>query len=238
MRDIVVIGASAGGVEALSRLAGDLSETFSGSIFVSVHFPAHGSSNLPRILNRAGRMVALHPVDDEPIRPGRIYVAPPDHHLLVSRRGVHLARGPREHGNRPAADPMFRSAALAFGARVIGVVLTGNLDDGTSGLAAIKRAGGMAIVQDPDDALFASMPRSAIENVAVDRVVPLSELAATLRDLMAGPLPYPPRSEMSDDAQESVLSAVDLDAIESHDDRRVTSRSIPARLSRRPSPAE
>ncbi|MGH7620622.1 MAG: chemotaxis protein CheB, partial [Gemmatimonadaceae bacterium] len=166
-RDIIVVGASAGGVEALQRLVAYLPANFGGSMFVTVHFPEHGTSTLPRILTRAGPLTAIHPVNGEPIIPGRIYVARPDFHLLLGPTGIRLVRGPRENGNRPAVDPMFRSAAVAFGRRVIGVVLTGNLDDGTSGLAAIKRRGGLAIAQDPSDALFPSMPHSAIEHVEV-----------------------------------------------------------------------
>jgi two-component system chemotaxis response regulator CheB len=187
-RDIIVVGASAGGVEALQQLAASLPADFPGSLFVSVHFPEHGTSALPQILARAGPLPALHARDGEPITPGKIYIAPPDHHLLLSRHGVRVVHGPKENGNRPAIDPMFRSAAIAFGPRVIGVVMTGNLDDGTSGLAVIKRRGGKAVVQDPDDALFPSMPRSAIEHVGVDCVVPARMMGGALAQLMAEPV--------------------------------------------------
>ena len=125
-RDIIVVAASAGGVEGLQCLVSTLPESFDGSILVTLHFPEHGVSVLPRILSRAGPLSAVHGVDGESIVPGRIYVAPPDHHMLLTRDGIHLVRGPRENGSRPAADPMFRSAAVAYGPRVIGVVLTGN----------------------------------------------------------------------------------------------------------------
>jgi two-component system chemotaxis response regulator CheB len=187
-RDIIVVGASAGGVEALQAVARTLPTKFAGSIFVTLHFPEHGTSHLPRILSRTGALPAVHAADGESIVPGRIYVAPPDYHLLLHRKRIRLVRGPKENGSRPAIDPMFRSAAVAFGPRVIGVVLTGNLDDGTSGLRAIKRRGGLAVVQDPDDALFPSMPQSAIDHVDVDRVVPLHGLAKTLAELMAAPI--------------------------------------------------
>src|SRR5439155_5684183 len=108
----------------------------------------------PRILTRAGALAAVHAADGESIVPSRIYIAPPDHHLLIMRGHVRLVRGPKENGNRPAVDPMFRSAAIAYGPRVVGVVLTGNLDDGTAGLAAVKRRGGLAIVQEPEETLF------------------------------------------------------------------------------------
>ena len=124
-RDIVVIGASAGGIEALQQIARALPAALPATIFVTVHFPMQASSALPRILARAGSLAATHAVDGEMIGRSRIYVAPPDSHLLLVGEEIHLVRGPREHGNRPAIDPMFRSAALAFGRRVIGVVLTG-----------------------------------------------------------------------------------------------------------------
>jgi two-component system, chemotaxis family, protein-glutamate methylesterase/glutaminase len=194
-RDIVVIGTSAGGVEALQILVRTLPPKLPAAVFVTIHFPEHGTSVLPRILSRAGSIPAMHAEDRDPIVHGRIYIAPPDHHLLLTPRGVRVVRGPKEKGNRPAIDPMFRSAAVAFGPRVIGVVLTGNLDDGTAGLKSIKRRGGLAVVQDPEEALFAPMPSSAIENVAVDRVVRLTDFGRTIQELMREPIPDldPPR---------------------------------------------
>jgi two-component system chemotaxis response regulator CheB len=230
VRDIIVIGASAGGVEALREFVARLPATFPGSIFVSVHFPEHATSSLPSILARSGSLPALHPSDGDAIVPGRIVVAPPDHHLMFSRTAVHLVRGPRENGNRPAADPMFRSAALTFGPRVIGVALTGNLNDGTSGLAAIKRAGGLAVVQDPQEALFSSMPRSAIDHVPIDRVVSIRDLANTLTELMAVPLPQRDvAGAISDDDKENELSAVDLHQVEAYEQNpgRISSYSCP-----------
>jgi two-component system, chemotaxis family, protein-glutamate methylesterase/glutaminase len=216
-RDIVVIGASAGGVEALKRLIGGLPSDFRGSLFITVHFPEHGTSVLPSILSRAGRLGIVHAVNGESIVPGRAYVAPPDHHLLLTRSGVKLIRGPRENGNRPAIDPMFRSAALAFGPRVIGVVLTGNLDDGTAGLAAIKRAGGLTLVQDPADALFPSMPQSALDHVEIDCVAPIRSMTAAIARLMATPIQTDEHSDMQGDVNENALSAVDLREIASPD---------------------
>jgi two-component system chemotaxis response regulator CheB len=212
-RDIIVVGASAGGVEALQGLARGLPAKFSGSIFVTIHFPEHGTSTLPRILSRAGPVPAIHAADGESIVPGRIYVAPPDYHLLLHRRKLRLVRGPKENGHRPAIDPMFRSAALAFGSRVIGIILSGNLDDGTSGVRIVKRRGGLVVVQDPEDALFPSMPQSAIEHVNVDRVVPLRGMAKTLAELMAQPAPEMEPSPMSGDIKETQLSEVNLDVI-------------------------
>jgi len=212
-RDIIVVGASAGGVEALQRLAHDLPADFPGTIFVTVHFPEHGTSVLPQILNRAGPLRASHAVDGDPIEPGRIYIAPPDYHLLLSRGGVRTVRGPRENGHRPAIDPMFRSAAVAFDRRVIGVVLTGNLDDGTSGIAAVRRAGGVGVAQDPEEALFRSMPDSAIAHAGVDCVSPIGELAALLTKLMHEPHLRVAEANVADDVRETELSALNLEAI-------------------------
>src|SRR5688500_11634716 len=180
---ILVIGGSAGGVEALIRIAGQLPRDLPAAVFVALHFPVYSTSMLPRILERAGDLPAAHASDGARIEPGRIYVAPPDRHLIVLRQSVHVVRGPRENGHRPAIDPMFRSAAIAHGNRVVGVVLTGNLDDGTAGLLAIKRRGGIAIVQNPTEALFPSMPASALEHVDVDFVLPLSAIGDQLRAL-------------------------------------------------------
>jgi two-component system chemotaxis response regulator CheB len=179
-RDIVVIGASAGGVEAVASLVEMLPRDLAAAVFVVVHFPPHTTSVLPRIITRRGGMTAMHPEDGTPIELGCVYVAPPDRHLLVENGHVRLVRGPRENGARPAVDPLFRSAARAYGSRVIGVVLTGNLDDGTAGLMSIKSAGGLTIVQDPDDALYAGMPSSALRHVQADHVAPLSEIPSLL----------------------------------------------------------
>jgi two-component system chemotaxis response regulator CheB len=213
-RDIIVIGASAGGIEVLQQLMKALPAKFAASIFVTVHVPENATSVLPRILSRAGPLSAVHATNGEPIVSGRVYVAPPDFHLMLARTGIRLVRGARENGNRPAIDPMFRSAAIAFGPRVIGVILTGNLDDGTSGLAVIKRRGGLSVVQDPTDALCPSMPASAIEHVSVDRVVPSRHLAETLVEFSAMTLPADTQPPSHDDAMENELSAANLDAIE------------------------
>ncbi|HEU0014441.1 MAG TPA: chemotaxis protein CheB [Longimicrobium sp.] len=178
--DIVVIGASAGGVEALAALAAGLPEHLPAAVFVVVHFPSFSQSVLPRILSRAGPLPAAHAEDGEEIHPGRIYVAPPDRHLLVRRGRVRVVRGPSENGHRPAVDPLFRTAARAYGPRVVGVVLTGNLDDGTAGLVAVKRQGGVSVVQHPDDALYDGMPTSALRGAPVDHVLPVSEIASLL----------------------------------------------------------
>ena len=152
--DILTIGASAGGVEALTRLIGELPSGLPAALFVVLHIPPTAPSMLPLILNRRSALRAHHAREGEIIEMDKVYIAPPDRHLLVKRGHVRLSRGPRENGSRPAVDPLFRSAAIAYGPRVIGVVLSGNLGDGTAGLAAIKARGGIAVVQDPTDAII------------------------------------------------------------------------------------
>ncbi len=216
--DIVVIGASAGGVEVLSDLVSLLPADFPAAIFVVLHVPAHSPSLLPRILERKGPLPASHAVDGEAIRPGRILIAPPDQHLLLERGQIRLIKGPRENGHRPAIDPLFRSAALAYGPSVVGVVLSGTLDDGSSGLLAIQQRGGTTMVQDPDEALHAGMPRNAIEAVAVDRVLPVAGIADELVRLARDPINDPEGQPLSDKMeQENQLTAFDLDAIEDED---------------------
>lgn len=215
--DIIVIGASAGGVEALSALVGGLPAELAAAVFVVVHFPPYGTSVLPEILARRGRLPVRHARDGEPIDCGTVYVAPPDWHLLVARGEVRLRRGPRENGHRPAVDPLFRTAAQAYGGRVIGVVLSGNLDDGTAGMAAVKQVGGLAVVQDPATADYPGMPGSAAAHVAVDHVVPVDELAALLVRLVDVPAP---REEPVADRRmefENAVSAMDEAALAAHE---------------------
>ena len=183
-----MIGASAGGVETLSKLVAGLPSDLPAAVFIVLHLSSGSPSVLPRILNRAGALSVSTPKHGEDIQPGRIYVAPPDDHLLLKPGQIHLARGPKENGHRPSIDVLFRTAARVYGSQVVGVVLSGLLDDGTAGLLAIKQQGGVAIVQSPDEALFPSMPRSAIENVEVDRVLPVSEIAEVLTRLASEPV--------------------------------------------------
>jgi two-component system chemotaxis response regulator CheB len=185
--DIVVIGASAGGVRALSELVATLPEDLPAAVFAVLHLGT-GKSALPEILTRAGKLPAGHPVHGEPIRRGRIYVAPPEAHLQIAKGHLTLERGARENGHRPALDVLFRSAAQTYGPRVVGVVLTGNLDDGTAGLLEIKRLGGIAIVQDPAEADYPGMPQNAAQNVPVDHVVPLAEIGPLLLRLAQEPV--------------------------------------------------
>jgi two-component system chemotaxis response regulator CheB len=181
--DIIVIGTSAGGVEALRQLARELPADLRAAVFVVIHLPAQAPSLLPDILSRDGALPAAHAVNGEPIRRGRIYVAPPDNHLLVERDHMRVVHGPRENRYRPAVDPLFRSAAVAYGPRVVGVVLTGALDDGTVGMKAVKECGGVAIVQDPAEAIYPSMPRSVLRAMKVDYCVRLAEIAPLLARL-------------------------------------------------------
>ena len=189
----MVLGASAGGVQALQRLAADLPADFPVPLLVVLHVGAHPSV-LPELMSAWGPVPAAHGRDGQRLEPGRIYVAPPDHHMLVIGDAIRLNRGPKEHHSRPAIDPLFVSAALSCGADVIGVILTGMLDDGTFGLQAVKQCGGTAVVQDPADAAEPSMPLSAIEHVEVDHCVRLSALAALLTSLASvSPSPAAPR---------------------------------------------
>jgi two-component system chemotaxis response regulator CheB len=184
-RDIIVVGASAGGVEALAQMARGLPPGFPASVFVVCHLPPGGRSVLPEILSRAGPLLAAHAEDGAPFRPGHIYVAPPDFHLELAPGGrTRLTQRARENHHRPAADPLFRSAAWHYGPRVIGVVLTGAMHDGTSGLMAVRGAGGLAVAQDPDDALVAAMPQNASEIAGVDYLVPAAGLADLLVNLV------------------------------------------------------
>jgi len=188
-RDLIVIGASAGGVEALQRIAAELPPNLPAAVLVVVHVPPHAISHLPEIIGRHGPLPAKHAVDGEPIEKGRIYVAPPNLHLQVKPGAILLSRDVRVNRSRPAVDVLFQSAARVYGRRVIGVILSGMLDDGTWGLMAVKLRGGVAVVQDPADALFEGMPSSALGSVDADYVRPLAEIPALLAKLAGEPLP-------------------------------------------------
>jgi two-component system, chemotaxis family, protein-glutamate methylesterase/glutaminase len=183
-KDIIVIGTSSGGMYALKTLVRGLPKEFYASIFIVMHTSPNGPGNLAQILKDAGRLPAVNPVDWERFKTGYIYVAPPDCHLLLDRSGfMRVTKGPKERHFRPAINPLFRSAAQAFGSRVIGLILTGSLDDGASGLRMIKQRGGVAIVQDPLDAYSPSMPLSALKLVNVDYCLPMAQIANLLADL-------------------------------------------------------
>jgi len=196
---LVVVGSSAGGVSALMRLVSGLPADFGAPVLIAQHVGAHRSV-LPQLLGSRAKLDVAHAGVGEPIEPGTIRIAPPDHHMLVANGALVLTRGPKENCARPAIDPLFRSAALSHGPGVIGVILTGKLDDGTVGLQEIKRRGGIAIAQDPEDADEPSMPSSAIAHVDVDHVVPLELIPMLLVSLASTPPNEPPRSPTSDTA--------------------------------------
>jgi two-component system chemotaxis response regulator CheB len=212
--DVVVIGASGGGVEALTRLVAALPDDLRAAIFIVLHVNPDSPSFLPAILNRAGRLPVAHAVEGEPIRLGRVYVAPPGQQMYVHRGRISVKRGPPENLHRPAVDPLFRTAAHHYGRRVIGIVLTGVLDDGSAGLAAVKRGGGVAIVQDPNDAAFSAMPANAMERAAVDYCVRLDEIAPLLGTLIVSEVASPEKSV-----------EVPLETVEEAEDRSEARRS-------------
>ncbi len=218
--DIVVIGASAGGVEALVKLVSKLPKDLPAAIFVVLHIPPQSPSMLPTILSRAGQLPALHPTDGTKFERGHIYIAPPDHHILLEDGHIRIVRGPKENRHRPAVDVLFRSSASAYGPRVIGVVLTGALDDGTAGLLAIKRQGGIAVVQDPDDALYSGMPRSAVEHVKVDYVLLLAAIAPKLVNLVAMEVDTTMKQPIPEDMQNE-LSLAKMDLSRQKNDIRI-----------------
>lgn len=188
-RDIIVVGASAGGVSALKDFVSTLPGNFKGSIFIVLHIPPYSESRLPWILSQAGLLKAIHPVDGDLIQPGTIYVATNDHHLLVEDGRVRVRKGPKENRFRPSIDVLFRSAALVYGSRVIGVVLSGLLDDGVSGLWTIKQQGGLIIVQNPQDAQQPQLPENVLQYVEPDYTVAASDTGPLITGLVAEPIP-------------------------------------------------
>ena len=214
IHDLIVIGASAGGVEALAALVAGLPTELPAAVCVVLHLRPYGESHLAGVLARCGPLPAVEAEHGARLEPGVIHVAVPDQHLLVARDDgggvLRLTRGPRENRNRPAVDPLFRSAALAFGPRVIGVVLSGALDDGTAGLWSIRDRGGLAVVQEPGDALVPSMPRNAIEEVGADHVAPARELGPLLGRLALerARVPSAPPDEGDETLQREVAMAV------------------------------
>lgn len=215
-KDIIVVGSSAGGVDALQRLCAALPARLPASVFVAQHLSPSARSVLPQLLDRVGPLRARSPVDGQQIEAGHIYVAAPDLHMLLRPGKVLMRRGPNENRTRPAVNALFRSAAIHYGARVIGVVLTGLLDDGTDGLIAIKAAGGTSVVQDPADAEWPSMPRNALKRDHVDHSLPLSEIAGLLSRLVreeAGPSVPLPEEYLTEDriaAQEFAVMELDI----------------------------
>lgn len=182
-RDIIVIGASAGGFEAIQRLAERFPANLQAAVFITLHVYGKSEGILPTLLNRTATLPAAHPLDGERVVKGRIYVAPPDYHLLLRRGFIELGHGPRENMQRPGINVMFRTAAASYGERVAGVLLTGLLDDGAAGLWEIQQHGGATVVQDPEEATFRSMPESAIRGLHVEHIVRLEEMASLLTRL-------------------------------------------------------
>lgn len=212
---IVVVGASAGGVEALSKLAEDLPPDIPAAVLMVLHIGE--DSFLPRVLARASPLPVAHARSGEPLKTGRIYVAPPGRHMLVHDSHLLLRRGPRENLARPAIDPLFRSAACSFGSATIGVILTGSLNDGTAGLDAVRSCGGVTVVQDPEDAAVPDMPANALQHVDVDHCAPLSEIGALLGRLTAA----------SPGAQPEIPELVRLEAAvaaQEHNDMEIAER--------------
>ena len=185
-RDIIVLGGSTGAIEALQRLCADLPADLPAAVFSVLHV-GHGPDLLASMLDQAGPLPAVTAEDGVLIERGKVYVAPADHHLILADQIIRLGRGPRENLTRPAIDPLFRSAAVSHGPRVIGVVLTGLLNDGAAGLAAVKQCGGVTVVQNPSDAKAADMPLSALRSSDVDYRAPVAELGALLAKLAREP---------------------------------------------------
>ncbi len=199
----------------MARLAAGLPRDLPTAVLVVHHFPANSVSVLPSILSRAGPLPAMHADHNQDIEPGRIYVAPPDRHMVVVGNRIHLSRGPRENNHRPAVDPLFRSAAREFGRRVVGVLLSGSLEDGTVGLMAVKQHGGLTVVQEPAEALYPGMAQSAIDRVGVDLVLPVEEIAQLLTRLTREPVAFQegktamlPEEEKVQDPAESGTAAI------------------------------
>lgn len=212
--DLIVVGASAGGVEALTYLVQHLPTDLNASVMVVLHVYSQSPPVLAQILNSAGKLPASTAQDGEAIEKGRIYVAPPDYHLRLKPGYLQLTKGPRENHHRPAIDPLFRSAARAYKKRVIGVILTGMLDDGTAGLMAVKMQGGVAIVQDPDDAMYSGMPRSALENVEnIDYILPLSEIPSNLVNIVNTRAEKPRKSNLESGIAQSNMEAEDSNTL-------------------------
>ncbi|MGE0258465.1 MAG: chemotaxis protein CheB [Alphaproteobacteria bacterium] len=191
-RDVIAIGGSAGALDVMLAVVGGLPADFGGNVFVVSHIGAH-RSHLPQLLSRAGPLPASHPEDGETIRPGVVYIAPPDRHMLVLGHAIRLSRGPRQHFTRPAINPLFHSVARNFGPRAIGVVLSGTGSDGATGLHAIRQAGGLAVIQDPATALYPDMPRNAARAVRPNHLVAIDELPGLLMRFAAETVEVPAR---------------------------------------------
>jgi two-component system chemotaxis response regulator CheB len=213
-RNIIVLGASSGGFDAIKQVISGLPPNLEAAIFIVWHMSPETTGILPDVLNKLGSMPAANATDFEEIKMGRIYIAPPDRHLLLESNFVRVTKGPKENRFRPAVDPLFRSAAYTFGERVIGVVLSGALDDGTSGLWIIKERGGLAIVQDPKEATVSAMPLNALREVKVDYTLPVAQIGPTLAKLSSvqvDEVKYPNNEENKRTEMELRIALQDLD---------------------------
>lgn len=213
-RDIVVVGASAGGVEALQQLLRSLPADLPAAVFVVLHMPTDARSALPAILARASILPVRQAVEGDPVEPGTVTVAIPDWHLMLAGDRIHLSRGPRENSHRPAVDVLFRSAARTAGGRVIAVVLSGALDDGTAGMIAVRSRGGVGVAQEPADAMYPSMPQHAAEIGGAEHVTPVEKIGDLLGRLLAEEVPAmdePEPSELMD--AETAMAYLDQDAL-------------------------
>ncbi|GAB3883202.1 chemotaxis protein CheB [Spirosoma agri] len=227
-RNIIVIGASAGGVYALKELVATLPPDFHASLFIVLHVSSHSPSFLPEILTVSGALPVVHPQDGEVIQTGKIYVAPPDHHMLVEHDQVIVKKGPKENRFRPSIDALFRSAAYSYGPRVIGIVLTGMLNDGTSGMWSVKRLGGIGIIQEPREAIYPSMPDSVLEYVDVDYIVPISKMAFLLEDLIKESVSEKPDLPAKED--ELMVTEINIAAQENAFELGIQDMGEPTRL--------
>lgn len=187
-RDIVVIGSSAGGIPALKEMVKSFNTDLNASVFIVQHLAADKMSYLPQILSSNGPLPALHPRDGEEIKKGVIYVAPPDHHMIIEGGHILIKKGPRENNFRPSVDALMRSAAYWYGSRVIAAVLTGYLSDGSSGLWSVQQFGGVTIVQSPEDSSYPDMPRNALEYVDAAYILPLKEIGPLVNQLTTEPV--------------------------------------------------
>lgn len=213
-RDIIVIGASAGGLDAIATLLAQIPADIAAAFLVAVHVPAEGRSAHVRILGRSTPLLVREARDGDRIERGNVYVAPNDRHLIVAPGGVRVARGPKENRSRPAIDPLFRSAADAYGERVTGILLTGYLDDGVAGLAAIHRAGGLTIVQDPGDAEFPDMPSAALARVRVDHCAPVFRMGALVMHAVTGGVMPTRTAESHAGVETRIAAGEDVDMVE------------------------
>ncbi len=218
VRNVIVIGASAGGIPPLLAVVEQLPADFPAAVLIVMHMPALSKSRLPQLLQRASALPVSVAEHMRPLEPGQIIVAPPDRHLLVYPGRVELSHGPRENHTRPALDPLFRSAARAYRERVIGVVLSGTLYDGSAGLMAIKSYGGVALVQDPTEALMAGMPESAITAAQVDAVLPAAGIARRIIELVSEGIDH--GSERMSDEEATIERRITADFTHQREDVR------------------